>query len=82
MFIDIKEEQRKRYLYWNRLKRARDEFQKVNPESNRSDWGGLFYEWFKETYGVQMHTDNSGMITGSYTVLDEHKFTIFLLKYS
>ena len=68
-FITLQEQRRKRNEHWARLKRARLDCDTGN-----------FPEWMEKIHGVRLLMDN-GMFTDDYTVVDEKKYTLYLLKY-
>ena len=67
----LDEQTRKRNAFWNRLKAARRE---MDNDVN-------FIGWLKFTYGIKLHLDSAGMITEEFSVVDKHKYLIFLLKF-
>lgn len=67
-------------LYWQRLRLARNEY--ANETNNRSavfETDG-FSQWMNNKYGIQLEFVDGG-ISGAYTVTDEKKLMMFLLKY-
>lgn len=70
----------KRNAYWKALGSARKEFDDLDhgyyePTSDK------FKVWLLDTYGVEMYYQGTN-ISGQFKVVDEHKYTIFLLKHS
>lgn len=63
---------RKRDEHWARLRRAWVEC----PSDYRQR-----YEWLEEKWGLRVHLSVDGMITDDYTVVDEKKYLIYLLKF-
>lgn len=66
----LTEHRRKRDDHWSRLKRARIDC----PDTLN------YTKWLADTWGLKVHM-NEGMITDYYTVVDEKKYTLYLLKY-
>lgn len=74
---------RKRIDYYKTLKRVWLEFGEVCTEEDyKYRYPDNFVEWVEETYGFKVTTDHMGNFTSEYTVVDEPKYTMFLLKYS
>lgn len=69
-FTTLQEQRRRRNDHWARLKRARVD---CNDTHN-------YPKWLEDTWGIKVHM-NAGMITDDYTVVDEKKYTLYLLKY-
>jgi len=68
----LQEQRRKRNEHWARLKRARLDCDGIS---------GNYPKWLEEQYGLRVHMVDH-MITDDYTVVDEKKYLIYLLKYS
>ena len=86
MAKDIKEQNDRaqaRLLYWQRLRGARVEYadetgsDSITQVTKHNDG---FYQWMQDKYGIQLEFIN-GNISGAYTILDEKKLMMFLLKY-
>ena len=71
-FPTLQEQRRRRNEHWARLKRARLDCDGIS---------GNYPKWLEEQYGLRVHMNN-GMITDDYTVVDDKKYLIYLLKYS
>jgi hypothetical protein len=71
-FLTLREQRRRRDDHWARLKRARLDCDGIS---------GNYPKWLEEKHGLRVHLVN-GMITDDYTVVDEKKYIIYLLKYS
>ena len=67
----LDEQTGKRNAFYDRLKAARRE---MDNDVN-------FIGWLKFTYGIKLHLDSAGMITEEFSVVDKHKYLIFLLKF-
>ena len=65
--VDIKQ---KRNQHWARLRLARLD----SPNSDH------FIKWLETQHGIQIHMTND-MISDSYAVVDQAKYTMYLLKY-
>lgn len=68
--VPLWEIRRLRDQHWARLKRARIDCPDV-PN---------YPLWLENAWGIKVHM-NAGMITDEYTVVDEAKYTMYLLKY-
>lgn len=68
----LQEQRQKRNEHWARLKRARLDCDGIS---------GNYPKWLEEQYGLRIHIVDK-MITDNYTVVDEKKYLIYLLKYS
>lgn len=73
-----------RLIYWQRLRGARVEYaNETGSDSITQIYLGAndgFYQWMQDKYGIQLEFID-GNISGAYTVLDEKKLMMFLLKY-
>ena len=72
----------KRNAYWKALSSARKEFDQL-PHHTKPYWNaesGIFKMWLHDTYGIEMHYEGAN-ISGKFKVIDEQKYTIFLLKH-
>lgn len=71
-----------RYKYWSMLRSAKDEFFKVAGQQGMADYmdDGAFFYYVKQTYGLEVEVIN-GMIGQEYSVVDEKKYLMFLLKF-
>ncbi len=63
--------------YWSGLSKAAKEYYKQCGHPNPD---GL-QDYLKEHYGILMVLTTGQMITGDYSVIDEKKYLIFLLKF-
>jgi hypothetical protein len=63
--------------YWSGLSKAAKEYYKQCGHPNPD---GL-QDYLKEYYGILMVLTTGQMITGDYSVIDEKKYLIFLLKF-
>ena len=71
MVVDVSiDHKRKRDEHWARLRRARSNCPTPN----------TYPDWLEQTQGIKVHM-NAGMITDEYTVVDEKKYLIYLLKF-
>lgn len=71
-----------RNAYWIRLKSVKVEYH--NMLANSPDGTTLpgFKNYLRDVYGVEMEADSEGFTLPTYTILDEQKHLIFLLKHS
>lgn len=78
------ERREKRDRYWQMLYAARADFMKMMNESDdqhqSTDPGALFY-YLQQNYGLKIELID-GKITSNYTIVDEKKYSMFLLKYA
>ena len=61
-----------RDIHWQRLRQARLD----------CPTGEYFAHWLEHKYGLRMTITEEYMISGEYVVVDESKYTMYLLKYS
>jgi hypothetical protein len=79
---NLEEERRKRDGYWRMLYKARREFTNLTQQAAAeydTDPSKFFY-YLKQNYGLHVVTVD-GKITGDYTVIDEKKYLLFLMKF-
>ena len=69
-----------RNTYWRRLGILRSEYE-GSILGVKAYTVAEFNTWVKDTYGLVINFDSMGNITSDYTVSDEHKYLLFLLKY-
>jgi len=64
----------RREARWSRMYRARREY----------TWreGFTFTNWLEQKYGIQPILDRDGNITADYNIVDEKKYSFYLLKFS
>lgn len=72
---------KQRWNYWAALKLVRKEYMQ-----DMADLGGQFdaydfEDYLKANYGIKMNLVD-GNITDGFTIVDEHKYLIFLLKFT
>jgi hypothetical protein len=72
---------RKRIEHRRRMRNARVEWCRLFniPVTKNFD---KFFSWLAENYGLSPYMDSHGNIREGYDVVDEKKYTLFLLKYS
>jgi len=68
----------RRKEYWTMLRRAREDFGKTG---NLYTDPYAFSHHLQKIYGLRPELDGSLNYTQSYTVIDEKKYLLFLLKY-
>lgn len=68
---------RKRWAYFGTLKKIRQEYLATVKTSNAYNFEG----YMKEQYGIQLNLV-AGNITDGYSVVNEQKYLIFLLKFT
>ena len=72
-----------RNAYWKALGLARKEFDQLNSinVSDSSIGASLQFKiWLSDAYGIEMQYEGTN-ISGKFTIVDEQKYTIFLLKH-
>lgn len=68
--------------YWIMIKSAYQEYRNlVSYEPGEAVLPG-FKDYMRDTYGLRMNSDEDGNVLPTYTILDEQKYLIFLLKHS
>ena len=68
---------------WARIRRARTEFDEefwAVPDIAEDD--KHFVSWLAWTYGIQLKLDASFAVESIFEIVDDQKYTVFLLKYS
>ena len=68
---------------WARVRRAREEFDEefqAVPDIAEDD--KHFVSWLAWTYGIQLRLDASFAVESIFDIVDDQKYTVFLLKYS
>lgn len=71
-----------RNSYWLRLKSAKNEYHNLKEYSPDGPILRGFKQYMRDVYGVAMEADSEGYTLPTYTILDEQKHLIFLLKHS
>jgi len=61
----------KRDQHWARLKRARTHCPTPN----------TYHVWLEQQWGLKVILDNNSMITDEYTVVDDARYLLYLLKF-
>lgn len=83
--VSVQEQREKRDQYWAMLFRARQDFLTLTAQASIEydivDPEAFFY-FLKQNYGLQVATVDGNKITSEYTVIDEKKYLLFLIKYS
>ncbi len=71
-----------RRQYWKMLRAARSTFLSEFPHSQQeSSAAAEFDHWLLNTYGIKITYDRDGKTTDEISVVDEHKYLIFQLKF-
>jgi hypothetical protein len=71
-----------RNAYWLRLKSAKVEYYNMLAYSPDGPILPSFKNYLRDVYGVGMDADEQGYTLPTYTIVDEQKHLIFLLKHS
>ena len=73
----------KRDKYWSMIKAARADYMNLMNEAQAEydTDAGAFYYYLQQNYGLKMELID-GKITSNYTIVDEKKYSMFLLKYA
>lgn len=64
--------------HWRRVRGANSEFMRLSPLPKPS----TFVEWLNDTYGLKPILDDGGNITAKFSITDEKKYIMFLLKHT
>lgn len=77
-----RERKTKRYRYWLMLRSAKEEFLDLTgEESTEYDiLDGAFYYYLERNYGLRVELID-GSIAGEYSIIDEKKYLLFLMKF-
>lgn len=81
-FTVLREQRKTRDRYWAMLYESRKEFRMLS-EQARIEYdvpSSAFFRYLKENYGLQVETVD-GLITSDYSVVDEKKYLMFLMKF-
>lgn len=78
----LQEQRKKRNQYWSMLRRAKVDFIKLTDQAGEyyPDEEGAFYYYLRQNYGLQVELID-GQIAGDYSIVDEKKYLLFLLKF-
>jgi len=71
-----------RNAYWLRLKSAKVEYHNMLAHNPYDPTLPSFKQYMRDVYGVEMEADAQGFTLPTYTIVDEQKHLIFLLKHS
>jgi hypothetical protein len=71
-----------RNAYWLRLKSVKVEYHNMLAYSPDGPILPSFKDYIRDVYGVEMEADTLGFTLPTYTIVDEQKHLIFLLKHS
>ena len=66
---------RNRWDFWDSIVKAGTEYKAENILKPG------FWDWLEVTYGIRATFNAEGMVTDKYRVMDEKKYTMFLLKF-
>jgi hypothetical protein len=69
-----------KYEYWTMLRKIRTEF--ANDNANLSIVDKQFTDYLEEQWGIKLRIDlDTGGVTSDYTVVDETKYMLAILKF-
>lgn len=71
---------RRRWDYWSALKLVRKEYMQTLDALEGQFDAYEFEDYLEENYGIKMNIVN-GNITDGYKIMDEAKYTFFLLRF-
>lgn len=71
------EKRKNRFKYWENLIMLKNDF---NAETGSKDHRE-YLVWIENKYGIRPIENNEGMLTDDFTVTDEQKFLVYVLKY-
>jgi hypothetical protein len=66
-----------RWKYWQNLKNLKLEFYEETQSKDHRE----YVDWLENKYGFRPIETNEGMMTDDYTVVDEKKFIVYILKH-
>ena len=66
---------------WRRIVKAKQEYDALADAVPVGQGFLTFYDYVREYYGVNLHMDGDDL-SPSYEVVDEKKYTVFLLKFN
>lgn len=66
-----------RWKYWQNLKNLKLEFYEETQSKDHRE----YKDWLENKYGFRPIETNEGMMTDDYTVIDEKKFIVYILKH-
>lgn len=69
-----------RAKHWLMIRECHDTEFYIN-DSSTTSWD-LFIVYMKNKYGIQLEHADDGMISSDIQIVDEKKYTLFLLKYA
>ena len=76
----------KRWEYWGLIYKARRDFvSQIPPSYDLADVNHIphsFEAHMRDEYGIAMSKDPDGNYTADFSIIDEHKYLLFKLKYS
>lgn len=73
---------KKRWDYWRALGRERQDFLSKLTGNDVFDLVVLFEKHLVDTYGIIIKKDHEGYYTDDFDIVDEAKYTFFMLKYT
>jgi hypothetical protein len=71
-----------RNVYWLRLKSVKVEYHNMLAHSPYDPTLPGFKNYIRDVYGVEIEADAQGFTLPTYTIIDEQKHLIFVLKHS
>jgi len=66
-----------RMKYWENLRKLKLEFTSETGNNDHRE----YMKWLENTYGLRPIETQNGMLSDDYTVVDEKKFLVYILKY-
>jgi hypothetical protein len=72
---------RNRWDYWQAMGKIAQEYRAAKDKCRVSIPAPHLWRWIEEQYGLRVSLDANGYITDKYEVVDEKKYTMFLLKF-
>ncbi len=77
-----KDANKRRWDYWRALHRVRQELLSKLTGNDVFDFVALFEKHVTDTYGIILKKDSDGNYTDDFDIVDEAKYTFFVLKYT
>lgn len=71
---------KKKYEYWRMLKQANEDYRLNNQHNTFQEEKEQFEKWMRNHWGIIVEVEADGY-TPYYTVLDEKKYLLFVIKY-
>lgn len=74
----LRDHQRRRNEHWMRMRRVREYWMTEHALRSLDD---NFWSWLEKQWGLAPYKDPAGNITEEFSIVDDAKYTMFLLKF-